>query len=315
MTVTETQTGDAKGRRNRIPDSISRYSNALIAILGLITAIVLLRSAELTSQRDKLEAEVSNLNAELGSITRSVGGVDEAFDVRQILVDEADVSEIPTDYEPVDEDRFYRPRAEQDGWTFERKTELDHIADFTGTDSGSLPARYRPLEALDINVWRQTDTHQITDPKGDIIANGFTSLTLERLTADEVFNVSSRVAGIGEDSEYAQLVEALGAEDLASVMLQLQIGNQLASISSNSGPVLQAVEKNGPFVYAKTLTLLSDVVVDGRHHNEYFFSQEMFLVDLDSELVFITTTVPTPDRRSADFQLVTSLLTDLRIVR
>jgi hypothetical protein len=296
--------------------SSKQVLEVLGGVLALLTAgVVYFGQSEISARG----SEIDRLKDDLNSIERTVGDAS-AFDLTSIVVSSADRQSVPSDYAYIESDRFHvSPSIEQD-WKYGRVSEHEYWRS-AGVSEEQIP---EALKGVDLNLWRRPDTHVIEDPSGKFLANAYTSVTLERTTPEQVIDVfreqySDDVASSGLVSS----IESRAEDDFASFVVQTQLITQppivmidsSADIANVLGPMQRGsgIPNMRSAAFAQVDTVFQNVVVDGVAVDEYSIQQEMFVFDFESEVVLISTRVPSSEQADADSGRVNVLLNSLRI--
>jgi hypothetical protein len=263
------------------------------------------------------EQELSSIKLRLASIERRMGEATDWFDVRSVMVSRQMASRILPNSHFFAEDHFYALKPEAPAnWAYEQTTEFKLLNDITRLDLQSMPvAIQEALTLVPVHLWRSNDTHRIEGSKS--FKSLFSYVFVQRLPhklfpqiigvsiSDKIEAPSSELPDLDMDKDkIIKALESFYRGDATGTYLTFALQLELLGATAGFHTELTSIQKKGNVVYAQLESILSDVVVDGKKHGEFYLIRELMLISTPSEMFLVKTLIPTPDRRSDDFQWI-----------
>lgn len=260
------------------------------------------------AQTRNLKAEIDRLNTQLAAVTRSVGP-ESTTELRtdKIVISASQAEDLSPSLDYIEADDVYAPRLESDHeWSFDVTDEAG-LSEAAGLatrqvyekELGASIAHHR------VNWWHSDEVIKVGISQGTLAA--FPQVAVERINKNLL---GEWVADARGNNDLKNFV----AEDPLGAMFQLNVVNLASGSTEEFTPILGGIQRAEGALYCDITIVFRDVEIDGVPINRFYLEHEWIFLDARDDVIAITTTLPSTDRRSLGAPVVTELLNGLRIV-
>jgi hypothetical protein len=292
-----------------------------------------------------LVAKNEILIRDLSSVTRTVGGVEKPFDVRDIIIRETDIRSLSDRFRLFKPEGVYIDVPKTEPWSFTRTSELEMMSWIQGKELAGQAERFfgptTPLKERNILVWKaaqaiEVSVQSIQSPTilfrlpsrlslysfvalqrvdRKMLARMFSSIEADDESVEATGNASHKESSATDDPW--DNMSRVFAGDMAGTMLvgQSQSILGIAQAYKNAVFSIDNAEKKGPVLYLSTHLEFRDVRVKGSSgaHTVYW-DREIIVFAFGDTAIMVATSIPTlDDRRSSAYAWVQQWLRGLRI--
>lgn len=294
---------------------------------------------DVRSLASRHDDELAELRTRLRSIERRLGG-NEFFDVKRFFVDDARQLQLSKAAEFHNDAGFYAPNDET-RWQYMKMSEMEFARYVMGAEN----PLYAMIESMapqsedfgTVHVWKGIDEQMVEGPSP--VEKMFPYISVERIGYDELFGHISKMTELLADEmllgkfdeaalseEDRDLFVALTGEytvrmfrgDAVGALLPsyLFMSQMIANMYPNVHFYIDNLQKTGNVVYLQTVSTLSDVVIGGEHHANYFVTKEIIMISTHDAIYMVQTNVPNhePVPRNEYFVWVNEWLGDFAVV-
>lgn len=255
-----------------------------------------LAASEIRKRDEKIresEQEKSCLQSEISSLTSAIKRrLDDSQQWQHIRRLTVPIETIRTELKEshyFDDDAFYALKPDSSSeWSYELSTEADELAKFLGMESSET----EELKLFDtpIHVWRRAEPLAID---GHMFKSISSRITVQKLTHDEVMNLyerglrfalkNSEIASEQVDGAVEQVVGAqreMFQNDPIGQFMAWRLQNQLKTDPSQIMFTLNSINRIGQRVHDQMTGVLSNVMVNDRHHKRFFIEMEEIVINM-----------------------------------
>lgn len=256
-----------------------------------------------------LEADIDSLETDLGAVTRTVGKQQTAeLSTDKIVVSERQAHDLSPNLDYVESDDFYAPSLEEaDGWSFTVTDEAGLAVTQLGVSRESIvKALGESVAAQPVNLWRSDDSLTVNDSAGTTLS-AFPFVAVERIESEDIPRWLEERTGTQDLTNFV-------ADDPLGALFQLNIAGYVASSSPDFSAVLSGIQRTDTVLYCEITVILRNVKVDGVPKDRFYIQKELLFLEAGNDVIGVTTSLPSEDRRTSEAAVVTRLLDGLRVV-
>ncbi len=285
---------------------------------------------ELASISEKYESVKGQLEARLVSIERRLGEND-VFDVRRFFVSDPNNLSLSKYARYYADAGFYAP-ADDRRWEYLRLSEVDFAEYLMGKENPIMPLLRRPGEFTTVHVWKGIE-EKLVDGGSSPFQRLFPFVSVVRVSHDDMLGVMNKMNydmtetlveydeanfGSRENQETAGLLDKMYRGDSTGLLLSsnLLVSTVINSMFPGTSYYIRRLQKIDNVVYCQSLTTLTNVRIDGVHHDAYFVTAENIMISTPEAMYLINTVVPSsePIPRNEYFVWITEWLGDFAVL-
>lgn len=255
------------------------------------------------------DAEIDLLEARLGAVTRTVGNEGTSqLQTADLLMTSAEAADLPASLTYSEEgDLYYPPVGILPGWAQTMTDEAGLIMESTPMTRSEAENLLGGLAKQPVFLWRSSEEQTVVASDDSNLA-AFPYVSLERLDVETLSKQLEDVIGSTD-------LDTLIAEDPLGALFELNIMLFLSGANSEFTPLLSGIQRTEEALYAELQFVLRNVSVDGAPPGTFYIKRELIILADGDDLVAITTSNPSADRRGTNAAAaITTILSDLHVI-
>lgn len=296
-------------------------NHSFLSVIGILVTGATFGGVVATAKNDRevnaRDARIEALEADLNSLEPTLSADGDEIDVNGLIIDESDRDELsPSKYEPIGDDDLYAGTAlEGRGWSYTSPSALDVLNEAGGPAAVGLDAEEAEvLDSFGLHMWSLQNEIEV-EAQPDRVQKFSTRVTVERAPMDKIVNAfRDKIERVPEAADVLKGIEELASRSPIAAMMQSHVYLRLNATSSTLVPVIEEVRMAGNVAHYQTTNIFRNVIVDDEQVDRYFVRESVTYYECGSDIVIMTTYVPSADEQSNDVGAVNSLLGLLHIV-
>jgi len=258
-----------------------------------------------TLQSEKWQSKLDDMESRITSVERRIGG-QKFFDIKDMFGSGHKTSAPASLHIAYFPQGHYSAVSQLEGFSYKKTSEGALFAEMNAQEIPS--AVLSQANTLMVDAW-------VGKPQklsgSSIFKELLPIVFAETVSLDQLNSVT---IGLGqamanlEDSSNKENMDLINDKELASFIsknynldagIQILIGflNLTAEINgshdSNLQAVVQSIQKVGPVLYFQMIFAFSDVKVNNKHYDKYFYVKEVFIINTPGAVTLLDTQVPT----------------------